>query len=181
MRGSPRRALALAAVLAGLASAVAAGCGEDENQLDVKEGEPIQLGELRYNVQITRFLNPDDAEDVAYLEGEPDPAPGEAYLAVFMTVENEGDDTLDVTGDFKVVDTRDNTYKPVASDSAYALDPGTRVGPGEDLPAPDTPAASGPIKGAMVLFLVDQGVTENRPLELEIPSSSGDGRVELDI
>jgi hypothetical protein len=173
--------VAVAAVLAGFASTVAAGCGEDENELSVKEGEPIELGDLRYNVQITRFLNPDDAEDVAYLEGEPDPAPAKAYLAVFMTVENEGDDTLDVPGDFKVVDTRDNTYKPVSSDSAYALDPGTPVGPGEDLPAPDTPAASGPIKGAMVLFLVDQGVTENRPLELEIPSSSGNGRVELDI
>jgi hypothetical protein len=178
---SLRRALAVGAVLAGIASVVATGCGEDENELNVKEGEPLELGDLRYNVQITRFLNPDDAEDAAYLQGEPDPAPGKAYLAVFMTVENAGDDVLDVPGDFRVVDTRDNTYKPVPSDSAYALDPGTPVGSGEDLPAPDTPAASGPIKGAMVLFLVDQGVTENRPLELEIPSSSGDGHVELDI
>jgi len=171
----------VAAVVAGIVSLAGAGCGADEEDLSVVEGEPVELGDLRYNVQITRFLNPDDAEDVAYLEGEPDPTPQKAYLAVFMTVENEGDDTLDVSGDFRVVDTRDNTYKPVPSDSAYALDPGTPVGPGEDLPAPDTPAASGPIKGAMVLFLVDQVVTENRPLELEIPSSSGDGRVELDI
>jgi hypothetical protein len=181
-RRALRRALAVAAVVAGVASGFAAtGCGEDENETDVKEGEPVELGDLRYNVQITRFLNPDDAEDVAYLQGEPEPPPHKLYLAVFMTVENEGDGTLDVSGDFKVVDTRDNTYTPVPSDSPYALEPDQSVGPGEDLPAPDTPAASGPIKGAMVLFLVDEAVTENRPLELEIPSSSGEGRVELDI
>ena len=33
----------------------------------------------------------------------------------------------------------------------------------------------------MVLFLMPDSVTENRPLELEIPSSEGDGTVELDI
>ena len=176
-----RRALAVAAVVAGVASGVAAGCGVDESETDVKEGEPVELGDLRYNVQITRFLNPDDAEDVAYLADQPNPPPRKLYLGVFMTVENEGDETLDVAGDFKVVDTRDNTYTPVRSESPYALEPGEPVGPGEELPAPDTPAASGPIKGAMVLFLVDEGVTENRPLELEIPSDSGDGRVELDI
>jgi hypothetical protein len=171
--------LAVAAVV-GIASLAAAGCGEEE-ELDVIEGEPVELGEVRYNVQITRFLNPDDPEDAAYLEGEPDPPSGKAYLAVFMTVENEGDESVKIPEHFEVLDTRDGVYEPVESESPFALAPGTTLGPGAELPAPDTPASSGPIKGAMVLFLVDEFVTENRPLELEIPTAAGDGRVELDI
>ena len=43
-------------------------------------------------VQITRFLNPDDAEDAEYLVGQPPPPPGKVYLGVFMVVTNETDD-----------------------------------------------------------------------------------------
>jgi hypothetical protein len=171
------------ATLAAAAAAVAllaAGCGEEE-ELDVVEGEPVELGDLRYNVQITRFLNPDDPEDVAYLEGEPKPSAREAYLGVFMTIENEGEETVDAPASFEVTDTRGGAFESLEVDNPYALDLGAPIGPGQELPPPGTPASSGPIKGAMLLFLVDQGVTENRPLELEIPSSSGDGRVELDI
>jgi hypothetical protein len=180
MRPRLRAALALAAVLAtgGLASS---GCGEDEEELDVAEGEPVELGDVSYNVQITRLLNPNDREDSAYLEGEPEPNPGQAYLGVFMTVENEGDEPAQVPARFDVLDTRDNTYESVETDNPFALVLGSEVGPGEELPAPDTPAASGPIKGAMVLFLLPEGVGENRPLELEIPAPEATGRVELDI
>jgi hypothetical protein len=181
MRPRLRAVLALAAVLAA-AGLAAGGCGEEEEELDVVEGEPVELGELEYNVQITRFLNPTDPEDSAYLEGEAEPKPGQAYLAVFMTVHNNGEEPARLPETFDIVDTRDNTYEPVETDNPFALMPGSEVGPGAELPAPDTPAASGPIKGAMVLFLVPEGVAENRPLELEIPDSEGTpGKVELDI
>lgn len=158
----------------------AAGCGEEE-ELDVIEGEPVELGDVRYNVQITRFLNPDDTEDVAYLEGEPDPPPGEQYLGVFMIVQNEGEETARVPSAFQITDTRDGSYSSLPTDNSYALQPGSEIEPDEELPAPDTPAFSGPIKGAMVLFQVPDEVAENRPLELAIPSADGEGRVELDI
>jgi hypothetical protein len=179
MRRELRRALALTAAAA-TAALPATGCGEEE-ELNVVEGEPVELGELRYNVQITRFLNPRDPEDIAYLEGEPDPAEDESYLGVFMTVENEGEEAVEVPSAFEVLDTRGEAFESLDSESPYALELGARLGPDEELPAPDTPAASGPIKGAMLLFLVDEGVTENRPLELEIRSQAGDGTVELDI
>jgi hypothetical protein len=179
MRPRVRAALALAAILAAGALA-AGGCGEEE-ELHVDEGEPVELGEVRYNVQITRFLNPTDPEDTAYLEGEPKPKPGEAYLGVFMTIDNEGDEPAKIPEEFEVVDTRDNRYHPVETDNPFALVPGSEVGPGEEVPAPDTPAAAGPIKGAMLLFLVPETAAENRPLELEIPTPEATGRVELDI
>jgi hypothetical protein len=178
MRCLPRRALA--AVLLAVA-ALAVACGEEET-LDVAEGEPVELGELLYNVQITRFLNPSDPEDVAYLRGQPDAPADREYLAVFMTIENEGSAVAEVPEKMEIRDTRGNTYEPLDSGSEYALRLGAKVPPGDQLPAPDTPAASGPIKGAMVLFLVDRAVTENRPIELEIPSPSHEeARVELDI
>ena len=52
----------------------------------------------------------------------------------------------------------------------------------EQLPEPESTAANGPIQGAMVLFLIDEAATEDRPLILDIPSSAGAaGEVELDI
>jgi len=163
------------------AAMLVVACGE-EQELDVKEGEPVELGDLLYNVQITRFLNPSDPEDVAYLRGQTDAPPDSEYLAVFMTIENEGDSTAEVPDEMTIVDTRDNTYEPLESKSVYALELGAKVPAGDQVPAPDTPAASGPIKGATVLFLVDRAVTENRPIELEIPPPAGEeARVELDI
>jgi hypothetical protein len=178
--GSKTALLAVAVAMAAAAMLLLAACGE-ESETEVHEGEPIELGDLSYNVAITRFLNPDDSEDEQYLEGQPEPAPGEQYLAVFMTVENEGDETLQLPSDFRIADTTETTYKSLESDSPYALPLGAELGAGGEMPEPNTPASDGPIKGAMVLFLVSDQATDNRPLEFEIPSSSGDGKVELDI
>jgi hypothetical protein len=180
MNGSSGLALA-AVALAAVALLVA--CGEEE-ELDVVEGEPVELGELSFNVQLTRFLNPDDPEDEAYLRGQPLRSADQQYLAVFMTVDNEGDQPAELPSTMTIRDTRDNTYQPLDSASVYALELGTTLPAGDELPRPDTPAATGPIRGAMVLFRVDRAVTENRPIELEIPSASTGGeqaQVELDI
>jgi len=171
----------LAAIsVAAVAALGVGGCGEEES-LEVAEGEPVELGDLSYNVAITRFLNPADSEDAAYLEGEPDPPPGEQYFGVFMRVANEGDEAARVSSAFKILDTREGSYSSISADNGYALAPGSEVLPDQELPAPDTPAANGPIDGAMVLFLLPDEVTENRPLEFEIPSAAGTGVIELDI
>ena len=47
---------------------------------------------------------------------------------------------------------------------------------------PNSIAADGPTQGSLILFLIEEASTENRPLELEIPLPSGEvGVVELDI
>ena len=173
----------MALVAALLAGALAVGgCGEDEEELDVIEGEPVELGELRYNVQITRFPQSERPRGRGVSRGQPDASPDEEYLGVFMTIENESDSSVQLPDEMTVVDTRKNTYEPRESESVYALELGATLEGGDELPAPDTPAATGPINGAMVLFLVNRSVTENRPIELEIPSSTGEeARVELDI
>ena len=57
------------------------GRAEAGEPAEVVEGEPLELGELDYNVQITRFLNPDDAEDAEYLVGQPPRRPGTSTSA----------------------------------------------------------------------------------------------------
>lgn len=181
----PRTRLGGVAVLASavLAGLLLSGCGGDpEATLSVDEGEPMQLGELVYNVQISRFLNPRDGEDRAYLTGQPPPPNNEFYLGVFMQIQNQGGTAQRIPTAFRVVDTGGTEFKPVPSDSLFALSLGGKVAPDGQQPEPETAAANGPIQGAMVLFLVDRAALEDRPLILHIPSSTGEvGEVELDI
>jgi hypothetical protein len=173
---------ALAVALA--VGALLSGCGETdpESDLSVEEGQHVKLGDLLYNVQISRFLNPSDPEDRAYLAGQPPPPNDKLYLGVFMLIENESDAAQEVPADFTVIDTAGTEYDPIASESLFALDLGGTVPPNEQLPGLETTAANGPIQGAMVLFLIDEAATEDRPLVLDIPSLDGEaGEVELDI
>jgi hypothetical protein len=168
--------LLAAIVLAGAVSA----CGEEE-ETEVVEGEPVELSDLSYNVGLTRFLNPDDNEDSEYLVGLPAAEPGTEYLGVFLTVENETEDPLPSATSYTVHDTLENEFEALDSESPYALDIGAEV-PGEgELPLPDTTAATGPNHGALLIFLVDDEVSENRPLKLAIEGGDATGEVVLDI
>jgi hypothetical protein len=182
---SLRRKRALAVVLSLAALMVVAGCGEDEDKTEVVEGEPLELGEVEYNVQLTRFLNPNDKEDGQYLQGQqvPPPKPEDSYLAVFIESENKGDEeaTLPAAADLDVVDTTDQSFAPLAPTNIFMLDLGAKIGAGDELPEPDTAAASGATQGLIILFLVPANIGANRPLELEIAAGGEEAKVELDI
>ena len=159
-----------------------AGCGGSEEELDVKEGEPVEADHLSYNVVISRFLNPDDVEDSAYLVGQPEAPGGEAYFGVFIQVHNEGDEEVTIPQEFQVIDTLETAYGPVPSESPYALPLGEALGPDEELPEANSIAQDGPTGGSLLLFLIEESSTENRPLEFELPLPSGKvGTIELDI
>ena len=172
--------LCLAAVVA-----VGAGCGEDENKSEVPEGEPIELGDVEYNVQLTRFLNPSDDEDSQYLQGQqvPLPKPEDVYLAVFIEIDNRGDEdaTLPAQTELEVVDTTDQRYSPLSPTNEFMLDLGGTIGSHEELPQPDTAAAAGPTQGLIILFVVPSNIGANRPLELELTAGGEEGKIELDI
>ena len=178
MRRLPAVLLSMLSLLA--VAGVVAGCGEEE-ETEVVEGEPIEVGELSYNVGLTRFLNPDDNEDTEYLVGQPPAPPGTAYLGVFMQISNETAEEHLSADEYSVFDTLDVTYEPVESESPFALEIGAPVPAEGELPIPDTAAASGPNQGALLIFLVAEEVSENRPLKLEIAAPEGSGEVILDI
>jgi hypothetical protein len=173
-------ALLAAALALGLLNA---GCGSsDDDSTHVKEGEPLTLGPLKYNVLISRILNINDQEDSAYLVGQPPPPPNAFYFGVFMQVENPTDTAQPIAGDYEITDTLHHRYKPVPSHGLFALDLGGTAPANGQLPEPETMAANGPIQGSMVLFLVNDSASENRPLVLQITSPSGEsGEIELDL
>ena len=113
--------------------------------------------------------------------GQKPPGPDQYYLGVFMRVDNDGDSSAQVATDFKVVDTVGDTFDPIPSKSLFALKLGATIHPGDQVPEGETPAANGPIEGAMVLFRIDSSAVQDRPLTLEIPSPEETGRVQLDI
>ncbi|MDQ3103171.1 MAG: hypothetical protein M3Q53_04950 [Actinomycetota bacterium] len=181
-RRPPRFVLLLAVLLAFTAAALPlAGCGSEEPETDVPEGEPLELGELEFDVQITRFLNPDAPDDSNYLEGAPSAGEDQQYLAVFMEIANEGEEPNVVPYPFKIVDTRGEITLQTEVDNPFSLVAGTPILPDQAVPGAETPAANGPIEGAALLFLLDETANENRPLKLVVPGPTGPGEVELDL
>lgn len=182
MRPGHKGASALVFVLA-LAVVAASGCGNDLGK-EADEGVPIQLGSMKLNVQETRFLNPAQPDDKQYLAGQRVPPPaGQAYLGVFLTINNEGDTAVRLPGppQISVTDTTGASYQAIPSSTPFAAPLGTALPAGGDIPAPGTAAANGPTQGAIVLFLVPQGIGENRPLKLEIDFQGETGEITLDI
>jgi hypothetical protein len=179
MRRALNYALALSLLVIGLA--LASCGGEDPGGTEGNEGEPVVLGDVSYNVGITRFLNPDDTEDSEYLVGQP-PAPrGTYYLGVFIVVDNQSDDPQPTASDYTVVDTLDNKYRPLPSDSPFALRIGTDLEGEGQFPELDSTPQTGPNQGALLIFRVNDDVSDNRPLMLEIGTDAGDGEILLDI
>lgn len=182
MTRRPRLTLPSLAALALLALLlVAAGCGYESHEKDVVEGEPVELGELKYNVIFSRFLNPNDNEDSAYLVGQPEPPPGSAYFGVFFEVQNESEEPQTLADEFKITDADHQVFHALESESLYALQPGGEVESQEQVPVLDSTPATGPIEGSVLIFLLPASASENRPLILEIPGPEGPAEVTLDL
>jgi hypothetical protein len=182
MRPGHKGALAVIFALV-LAALGVAGCGSDLAK-EADEGVPIQLGDLKFNVQETRSLNPSQADDKEYLEGQQVPPPhGKFYLGVFLTIQNTGDNPVRVpaNAEMSVVDTTGAAYQAIPSHTDFAAPLGSTLAPGGDIPAPGTAAANGPTQGALVLFLVDESLNENRPPKLEIEFQGETGDITLDL
>lgn len=182
MKLCPRKIASLLAVLALLGAAVAAsGCGYSSDSKDVAEGETVQLGELHYNVIFSRYLNPNDSEDAAYLVGQPAPAPDASYFGVFFEVQNGDGVSHALPSSFTITDADHQTYEALDSESLYALPLGGEVEAEEQVPVLDSTPEQGPIEGSLVLFELPDSVSENRPLTLEIPGPEGPAHVTLDL
>jgi hypothetical protein len=169
-------ALALLALLLG-----ALGCGYSSDEKEVVEGEPVELGELHYNVIFSRFLNPSDNEDSAYLVGQPKPPPGSAYFGVFFEVQNESDEPQALADSFTIFDADHQEFEALESESLYALPHGGEIEAEEQIPVLDSTPQQGPIEGSVVIFELPASASENRPLILEIPGPDGPAEVTLDL
>lgn len=187
----PRPTTRILAVFALLAALGLSACGNAGRQHRVGETEGIyvELGDFKYQVQISRQLNPADVEDEAYLRGLPagvtPPTAEESWFGVFIRAENTGDEEQLPAETFEIVDTDEQVYRPVllndrANSFAYVPRP---VAPSGLIPDPDSAAGAGPIQGALLLYKLRIDTFQNRPLELKIRSSqeSGEAVVNLDV
>jgi hypothetical protein len=177
-----RFALPLLAIAALLVTAFgASACGYSSDEKEVVEGEPVELGELKYNVIFSRFLNPSDSEDSAYLVGQPKPAPGSTYFGVFFEVQNESDEPQSLADTFTIVDADHKEFEALSSESLYAFPAGGELEAQEQVPVLDSTANQGPIEGSVVIFELPAAASESRPLTLEIPGPEGPAEVTLDL
>ena len=183
-RSIRRSALALLAV----AALAASGCG---NKQDITteaptEGIYLDLGGMKYQIQMSRYLNPSDVEDRSYLLGLPSgvqPAANEVWFGVWMRVQNETDKPLPVATEYEIHDTQKSVYRPVpinASSNPFAYQAGA-VAPGSVLPSPDSAAGNTAIQGSLLLFKLKVDSLQNRPLELKITQGGKTDTADIDV
>jgi hypothetical protein len=176
-------------MLVALAAVTLGACGNKEKVTlhGDTEGVYIDVGGLKYQVQISRLLNPTDREDSGYLVDLPagqQLGTDENWFAVFIRVENSSDKAAPATNGYSIKDTQGNVYKPIAMGpkNVFAYRP-TVLQPKDILPLPGSPAAENTIQGSMLLFKIPVANFQNRPLELQIPPPHGGatGTVNLDV
>lgn len=172
-----RRPLALLAAL--LASGGLAACGnhidEDARVVHAEtEGLYRDIGELKYQVQVSRQLNPDDVQDRSLLAGVPEAerqlTADEVWFGVFLRVQNETAEALRPSDDIKIIDSQEKTFRPLGLEDSnlFAYRSTEPIPAGHILPPPDAAAYDTAAQGSMVLFKLTLEALENRPLELEI-------------
>jgi hypothetical protein len=170
----------LAIAIAGAALGLFA-CGYESHETEVVEGEPVELGDLQYVATFSRFLNPNDNEDSAYLEGQPPPPPGSGYFGVFFEVQNSSDEVQTLAEEMTIHDADGEEFEALESESPFAFPFGGEVEVDEQIPVLDSTPQQGPIEGSVVLFELPASASENRPLILEIPGPGGPAEVTLDL
>jgi hypothetical protein len=170
-------ALALAVLVVGLSA-----CGYSSDSKDVAEGEAVHLGDLQFNVVFSRYLNPNDSEDSAYLVGQPPAPDGSTYFGVFFQVQNESNESQKLPSTLKITDATNATYDLLPSESLYAFPFGGEVESQEQIPVLDSTPQQGPIEGSVALFLLPAEASDNRPLTLHVPGANGEtAKITLDL
>jgi hypothetical protein len=181
-----------AAVALAIASLGVSACGAEEGQKDdvaAAESEAMyrNLSGLKYQVQLSRQLNPEDPTDKAYFTniaaGEASLPKGSVWFGVFLRVENETDRPAPSARELSVEDTQGNEFEPVESENTFAYRPVEIPGQGF-LPNPEELQAQSGAGGSLLLFKIPNASLDNRPLELTVKSPQDPARVarfDLDV
>jgi hypothetical protein len=181
------------ALLAASAALALAGCGNKEPDgvlTGETEGIYVTLDDVKYQVQLSRILNPRNVEDSAYLRGvlpgEAELEDGETWFGVWLRAENESEEPKPKADEFEIVDTLGEQHEPVQQPNnilSWAEQPETIRAAGV-LPVVGSIAEEGTIQGSLLLFKLSYATLENRPLELEIHSPAAAdriGKINLDV
>jgi hypothetical protein len=191
-----RTVLALA-----LLALVAAGCGsspktgtdsaQEGSAVADTEGIYLDINHLKYQIQLSRYMNSTDVEDAEYLKGLPSgtaqPGGSESWFGVWIRVQNVTDQTHPIADNWIIRDTQGKEYRPIPLDTnvnVFALKKGSDVPPHTVIPLASTAAGQGPIQGSLLLFKIKDDSFQNRPLELRFTNGQqggGTGVYDLDV
>jgi hypothetical protein len=183
-----RRSLIALVAAAGL---LAAGCGDKISNVTQgeDEGSYINVGPLAYQVQISRYLNPYDTEDKAYLSGLPAGTQvdkkGMVWFGVFVRIKNYSKQTQTpaALSGYTITDTENDTFHPVQlnrQQNWYAYAP-AKILPAAWFPSQETTAGINPIAGELLMFRFPLTAIQNRPLEMHIKQGANSATVTLDL
>jgi hypothetical protein len=184
-----RRLVVLAVVLLAFACA---GCEDSESQKTTAETEGLYLdiNGLKYQIQLSRYMNANDVEDSQYLKGLPEsteqPSAEETWFGVWVRVQNVSDETRRAATTWEIRDTQDKVYRPIPLDTninVFAFEPGIEVPGNTVLPLSSSASGQGPIQGSLLLFKLKNESLQNRPLELRFSGGGGGqtGTYDLDV
>ena len=147
-------------------------------QVAETEGIYLDVDGLKYQVQISRQLNPLLVSDRDYLNGlsaeDRELSKDEEWFGVWLMAENVEHEPLPNATDFEVRDTQENVYRPVQfeQENVFAYRE-ARVAPGDRYPDTDSPAGERQPYGSLLLFKLRRFSLDNRPLELTITRPEG--------
>jgi hypothetical protein len=178
MRPITTRSLAIFMLVA--AALTLAACGNKTNSVHSAETEGVYLnvGKLKYQVQITRQLNPAAIpEDRTFVEGvagnQAKLAPSQLWFAVFVRIENPTNQRQTPATGYTITDSEGNVFRPVAINTK--LNPfgfsNAPIPPKGVDPNPDSvPGQVDSIGGVELLFKLNYPNLDNRPLTFHIQS-----------
>jgi len=188
----PRRLCALLAAL--LLAGVLSACGKHQSTGPVRiaetEGIYLDVSDLKYQVQVSRQLEPNDVQDKAFLvgvpEGERELESNEVWFAVLMRVQNVTHEDLLPASDITITDTQEQEFEPLELEqtNTFAYRANETIPAGEVVPVIDSPGYDSPSRGALLLFKLTLTALNNRPLELKIEGRKAPqqtGIVDLDV
>lgn len=185
------KARAVLAILVAAGALTLSACGHVKHTVAETEGVYLDLGEMKYQVQISRQLNPTDPQDFEFFRGLP---PGvstnlpadEIWFGVFMRVENLTAQPQRMADRFEIEDTTEAKYQPVQLDqktNPLVYRPGFNLPATSVFPIRDTLGDQSFAQGGLLLFKLKTSVNQNRPLVLHISNTQGsvNGEVDLDF
>lgn len=180
-------------LLGTVASAVVlAACGSNSHQrsADALGTGYVQVGQLKYQVQVSRELNQFSSEDGSYLDGLTSaqralPYKTAEWYGVFMQVYNWTNQTHTAARQFYITDTLGDRYVPIVNPTpnSFSYIPAA-IPAGGQLPATDSTAFFGPTQGEVLLFQIPYATLSNRPLVLHIvdpANARAQSQIELDV
>ena len=95
----------------------------------------------------SRFLNPNDNEDSAYLVGQPPPPKGSSYFGVFLEVQNKSEETQKLAESFDDQDADHETFDAIPTKASTPSPSAAKSNPRNRSRLRDSTPAAGPDRG----------------------------------